>query len=568
MIRASLIFAFLTLISAQSTFAHDNLNRNYSSKGHERTGLADQNPNPNIFEATITASSRTFKVGKENIEVFAYNGQIPGPEIRVKRGDRVIIHLENKLPAGWPTTLHWHGIELNNASDGTTLTQDLVQPGESYTYDFIAPRAGVFWYHPHARGAAEVNAGLYAPLIVTQPEEKELVIQGKLPYHDETLVLSDIAIVDGKLKDPNQTPMLETMNGTEGNYLLVNGKVNPTIFARNGEALRLRLINASISRYFRLSLPGHDIYRVGGEGGLIGSVRLEGGPIMGMRMAMPIEITPDMNSDMNSNAYMGYTGPIQIDQGYDKGELLLAPAQRADVIVVPKAKTGSKITMKWLDFARGRHQMAMTPMGMMMTEADDDGLRPTIDLFDIKVLPNISGYEFAINEGDELVAIPEKLISERTDSQVKLQSDMMAMMSGGPKETWFKIDDYAGVEGRNNYRTAVIGETIEWETHNHTDMHHPFHLHGFSFQPTRFVKMNHDEGYMDMWSVNSQNEFIDTINVPPHTSVYYTFKIDERPEFGANVGEVNGYGAEGDWVFHCHIFQHGENGMMSFLRVE
>ena len=83
-----------------------------------------------------------------------------------------------------------------------------------------------------------------------------------------------------------------------------------------------------------------------------------------------------------------------------------------------------------------------------------------------------------------------------------------------------------------------------------------------------FVKMNHEEGYMDMWMNNMHNEYVDTINIPPHTSAFYLFHIDSRPGYAAPVGTTTGNGALGNWVFHCHIFQHGENGMMSFLRVE
>ena len=172
-----------------------------------------------------------------------------------------------------------------------------------------------------------------------------------------------------------------------------------------------------------------------------------------------------------------------------------------------------------------------------------------------------------IGPGDSLVPNPGQLVPDFVDSQIKLQTDMAAMMSGAPKDTWFKIDDYSGVEGRINYRTANVGDVVEWEVHNHTDMHHPFHLHGFSFQPIRFVTMHHDAGYMDMWTVNSENEFVDTVDIPPHTSLFYRFVVSERPNYGADFGATTGGGAQGDWVFHCHIFQHGENGMMSFLRV-
>jgi len=523
----------------------------------------DVNPDPRIFETTLVAKPKKIKLADgKKVTVFAYNGQVPGPEIRVKQGDRVIVHFKNKLPKEFPSTIHWHGIELNNKSDGTPVTQIPVPSGEDYTYDFIVPRGGNYWYHPHVRGSHVVNAGLYGSLIVKEPVERELIKEKILPRKDKTLILSDIALVDGKLKDIEATPMLETMNGTEGEYLLVNGKVLPTFKAKVGQALRLRLINTSITRYYRLSLPGHTMYRVGGEGGLLSKVRIEGGSVMGMRMPMPESMRKPTDP-----VYSGYTGPIMIDQGYDKGEILLTPAQRADIIIIPNGEPGETLTVKWKDFARGRHKVVMTPMGMMMTEADDDGLRPSVDLFKIKLKKSKNRKTFTIYEGDSLQANSGRLIPDRQDSQIKLQANMMAMMSGAPKSTWFKIDDFSGVEGRANYRTASIGETIKWETHNHTDMHHPFHLHGFSFQPTMFMKMMHEEGYMDMWKVNSENEYIDTVNVPPHTSVFYLFKVDERPEYAAEVGTELGEGATGDWVFHCHILQHGENGMMSYLRV-
>lgn len=577
------------------------------SKMTEVAPAVDINPDPQIFETTITAAPhQTTLLSGETVSVFAYNGQVPGPEIRVKRGDRVIVHFKNELPGGYASTVHWHGIELNNKSDGTEHSQTAVHPGETYVYDFIVPRAGVFWYHPHVRGAEKVAAGLYAPLIVTQPEEEQLVEAGKLPNKDFTMVLSDLSVEDGALRDLNNVPMMETMNGTEGNILLVNGSEFPSLSLQQGEGVRLRLINASIARYYRLSLPGHDIYRVGGQSGLLPNVVLEGGPVQAMRMPM-------------NESYAGFTGAIEIDQGFERGEILLAPAERADVVIAPKAQAGDALVLQWVDFARGRHMMGMahenapseedmpphagtvsdesmtTPEhgstmiahgdtttldddtapagvhdGMGMTQAEDDGLRPSVDLLRINVesAPGVQA-PFQIGEGDQLVqdALPA-LEPERSEMPITLQEDMEAMMAGEPKSTWFKIDGYSGVEGRTNYRTATVGEIVEWETHNDTEMHHPFHLHGFSFQPTHFMRMNHEEGYMDLWSINEQKEFFDTINVPAHTSVFYTFEVSERPGYGADPGSTTGAGALGDWMFHCHMFQHGENGMMSFLRVE
>lgn len=532
----------------------------------------DDNPDPNIFETTITAAPHKMTLASgETVSVFGYNGQVPGPEIRVNRGNRVIVHFKNQLPKGYATTIHWHGIELNNKSDGA----EPVNSGETYVYDFLAPRAGVFWYHPHIRGTEEVAAGLYAPFIVSQPEESQLVAQNRLPKRELTLVLSDLAVEHGQLRDLANTDMLETMNGTEGNILLVNGKQFPSISVEQGEGVRLRLINASIARYYRLVLPGHDIYRVGGQGGLLSAVALEGGVRVGMRMPM-------------DDTYTGYTGAIEINQGYKSGEIMLAPAERADVVIIPKAKAGESVVMQWADFARGRHMMAMNmatpatgghtsghdasmPMDdMTMAQADDDGLRASIDILRINVRPSTrqTGVPFQIKTGDALVAAIPALVAQRTEKPLKLQEDMEAIMAGAAKNTWFKIDDFSGVEGRSNYRTSRVGEIIDWETHNDTAMHHPFHQHGFSFQPTGYLYMNHEAGYMDMWDINDQHEYVDTLDIPPHTSVLYTLEVKGRPGIGAGINSKDGSGVLGDWMLHCHIFQHGENGMMSFLRVE
>jgi FtsP/CotA-like multicopper oxidase with cupredoxin domain len=530
-----------------------------SNEGIKVKPAVDVNPDPRIFETHIEAAPLQLTLSNgETATVFAYNGQVPGPQINVKQGDRVIVHFKNSLPEEFPTTIHWHGIELNNISDGTPVTQQEIPAGGTYTYDFLVPRGGVFWYHPHIRGGQEVMAGLYGPLIIEQPEEHQLRHSGVLPRKDIALVLSDISIENDEVKNIDDVPMIETMNGTEGDYLLVNGQVMPTLTVKPGEPVRLRLINTSITRYYRFSLPGHTIYRVGGEGGLISNVQVEGGTIPGLRSAL-------------NDSYTGYTGMIEVDTGYDRGEILIGPAQRADVVIIPQGSNGDELTMLWKDFARGRHKVVMMPDGtMMLTEADDDGKRPNIDLFKIKLTSRHKhNYHRAFNiaEGDALVASVNRLLPERQDTQVKLQSDMMAMMMGMPKEKWFNIDDYPGVDSRTNYRTAKVGEVIEWEAHNYTDMYHPLHLHGFSFQPTHYVYKNTEEGYMDVWNINANNEFIDTVNIPPQTSVFYSFEVEDRPEFAAPVGSVIGGGAAGDWVFHCHIFQHGENGMMSFLRV-
>ncbi|MEK7545804.1 MAG: multicopper oxidase family protein [Patescibacteria group bacterium] len=102
-------------------------------------------------------------------DAYAYNGQIPGPEIRLKRGDRVKVTLVNKLDE--PTTIHWHGVRVPAGMDGVPyVSQDPVPPGGSFVYDFIVPDAGTFFYHSHVDTDDQVDRGLYGPFIVEPAE--------------------------------------------------------------------------------------------------------------------------------------------------------------------------------------------------------------------------------------------------------------------------------------------------------------------------------------------------------------------------------------------------------------
>ncbi|HZN12929.1 MAG TPA: multicopper oxidase domain-containing protein, partial [Acidimicrobiales bacterium] len=169
----------------------------------------DTNPNPNVFETTITAQVATVDLGTGSgatVKAFTFNGTVPGPEIRIKPNDTVIVHFKNQLPAGQKTGIHWHGVELNNRSDGTAVTQNAVPPGGEYLYKFIAPRPGIFWYHPHHHlSTNQVFKGMYGSLIVADPNETTLQNNSKLPPQSETrtLVLSDTTVCKGAPEDTN-----------------------------------------------------------------------------------------------------------------------------------------------------------------------------------------------------------------------------------------------------------------------------------------------------------------------------------------------------------------------------
>ena len=112
----------------------------------------------------VARSGRAALVGGSDPEtsVRSYNGAVPGPEIRVRQGERLRITVENRLAE--ETTVHWHGLRVPNALDGVPhLTQPPIAPGEAFVYEFDVPDAGTYWYHPHQRSFEEVGRGLYGP---------------------------------------------------------------------------------------------------------------------------------------------------------------------------------------------------------------------------------------------------------------------------------------------------------------------------------------------------------------------------------------------------------------------
>jgi FtsP/CotA-like multicopper oxidase with cupredoxin domain len=98
-------------------------------------------------------------------QAWAYNGTVPGPELRVRHGDRARVTLINQLPDA--TSIHWHGINVRNAMDGVAgITQDGVRPGASFTYEFIARSAGTYWYHSHQETSNQIPQGLVGTIVV------------------------------------------------------------------------------------------------------------------------------------------------------------------------------------------------------------------------------------------------------------------------------------------------------------------------------------------------------------------------------------------------------------------
>ena len=182
--------------------------------------------------------------------IWGYGGSVPGPELRIAQGDTVEAVLKNRLAQ--PTTIHWHGIRIENAMDGVAaLTQAPVKPGATFDYRFTVPDAGTYWYQPHNKTWEQMARGLYGPLIVEEAEP---------PAYDRDLVLmvDDWRLGDDGQIDEDSFGSLRDWShaGRLGNWPTVNGAPQPDYPVKRNERLRLRILNTANASVLVLRLDG------------------------------------------------------------------------------------------------------------------------------------------------------------------------------------------------------------------------------------------------------------------------------------------------------------------------
>jgi FtsP/CotA-like multicopper oxidase with cupredoxin domain len=432
--------------------------------------LEDLDPDPRVLEVSLEARVQELEIVPGlRTPAWTYAGSLPGPLLRLRAGDRLVVHFKNSLPE--PTTVHWHGVRVPVGMDGAVPhSQEPVPPGGTFEYEFDVPDPGLFWYHPHEHSAAQLGFGLYGALLV-DPAEPE-----PEPLGDEVvMVLSDISIdAAGALASPDAGGDIATLFGREGAYVLVNGRRVPKLLARSGLAQRWRIVNTAKARYFLLALPGHTFTRIGGDTGLL---------------AEPVV----------------------------SNEILVLPGARADVVVRPTGKPGDVVPLTWIPFDRGYGSTELRYPETILDVEIADGATVAA-----KALPALGpGAEALSTAGATPVDVR---LTQALDAEGKL---------------------VLGINGQPSWLApplqAAVGETQVWTVTNEMEWAHPFHLHGFFFQVLD-----------DAGQHAAPLEWLDTANVPANGTLRFVVRYDARP---------------GMWMFHCHILDHADAGMMGMVNV-
>jgi bilirubin oxidase len=425
------------------------------------------------FSATLAAApANAALVEGRSTALWLYNGLFPGPVVEVREGDRVRLVLENRLPID--TTIHWHGLAVPASQDGSPM--DPVAPGATRAYEFDIPAgaAGTYWYHPHAHGttAEQVSRGLAAPFIVRAANDPLAAIP------EVTMLVTGIRLENDGQVSPNGA--MDLTLGRQGEQLLVNGGRQPVHAMRPGATQRWRILNATSARYLRLALDGHAFTLVGTDGGLLGA---------------PV-------------------GPLS--------EILVAPAQRIEVIVTASAAPNARFTLR-----AQRHVTDSMGMGAYASE----------DLLTVATTAEAPAAGIALPASLRPIADPEPAVAQK---RIVLTQSGMGMMGG----TFGFLINGRSFDMNRVDLVSTAGDTEAWDIVNDTMMDHPIHVHG-----TQFRLVSRTSG--GRVSAAPYAAWIDTVDVPAGTTA--TIRIRQA--------------TAGKRMVHCHILEHEDAGMMAVLEV-
>ncbi|MFA6958715.1 MAG: multicopper oxidase family protein [Thermoanaerobaculia bacterium] len=377
------------------------------------------------LHADLTAAESTVSLGGRNARLFAFNGRVPGPLFEARAGDEITIRLANVLGEG--TNLHFHGLHIppTGAADNIFLH---VESGDVFTYRFTLPNnhpAGLYWMHPHAHGtvARQVSRGLAAPFVI----RGEIDTLPEVAAADEhILMLQDFELsATGSIVEPAMSAL---MHGREGSTITAGGVINPSIPIRQNGLLRLRLVNASVSRFHLLRLEEHPLHLIGVDGGALGSVRTE-------------------------------------------DEVLLVPGGRVDILIEGTRVEGS-FRLLSLPYDRGSTEM-MGGMGGMTGGSGTNSSGP-------QTLATIA-YRGRAEKDWTIPSALVRPIGPLPATSLPSRTFQLGQGMGMGSGMSFTINGRVFDRGRIDVAPR-LGTIEEWVYVNATTMDHPMHLHTNPFQ--------------------------------------------------------------------------------------
>jgi FtsP/CotA-like multicopper oxidase with cupredoxin domain len=450
--------------------------------------------------------------------MYGFNGQVPGPLIRVPQNATIVVRFHNHIDL--PSTVHWHGVRLDNQYDGVPgITQQPVAPGDSFTYHVHFPDAGIYWYHPHVRADIEQAMGLFGNMLVDSPEPDYYgpVNQEQVLILDDLLMNADTLIPFGE-----DAPDFALM-GRVGNVLMVNGEPSYALRVHRGAVVRFFLTDVASSRTYNLSFGG-----------------------------APIKVVASDLSRFEDEAMVP--------------SVVLAPAERyvVEVRFEHPGRYALVNAVQAINHYRGEFDPEVDTLGIVTVDStpavpDDAGPFATLRHND-EVVRDIARYRPYFDRPPDkrftLTIQPSGLALASTQfmsidtayyAPVEWVDGMPAMnwLSTAKQVRWIIRDDATGQEDMDIdwhvKQGSVVKLQIYNDPHSFHPMQHPIHLHG-----QRMLVISRDG------VPNPDLVWKDTVIIP----------------VGSTVDLLIDASNPGAWMLHCHIAEHLGSGMMTVLHVD
>lgn len=468
----------------------------------------------------LTAAFVEREIQGRRHRMLAYNGSIPGPLIRVRQGAEVIINFNNR--ADLPSTIHSHGVRLDNAFDGVPgLTQQPVEPGGSFAYRVKFPDPGMYWYHPHLREDYAQELGLYGNYLVvpTDPDYWAPVSR------EIALFLDDLLLTGGKL-ELSRTKVDHALMGRFGNVMLINGKTDYLLAARQGEVLRLYLTNAANARPFNFAIADHLFKLVGGDGGGYERDEWRDSVLVGPSERVIVEV------------FFDRPGTFALEN-ITPGKTIRLGAVSVAAAPVPPVGAENFARLK----TRPAVSRSMDPLRPYLAKPPDKRLRLGIELKGGMVaMPGMGHGGHVMPDGTSMGHAmgpsPDGIEWEDPDPEMNRSSSPESVV-------WKIIDEETGKENMAIDWRLKRGEPVVIRIFNDPNsahpMQHPIHFHG-----QRFLVAARDG------VAESNLVWKDTVLVPAGRTVDIVLETTNP----------------GAWMAHCHISEHLEASMMFGFKVE
>jgi suppressor of ftsI len=451
-------------------------------------------------------------INGKTFTMYGFNGQYPGPLIMVDQQATVVIDFTNQIDL--PTTVHWHGVRLDNRFDGMPgVTQDPVQPGERFVYQVHFPDPGIYWYHPHVREDIQQELGLYGNMLVRSPDPDYYNPVNR----EEVLILDDLLLDRGEIVPFGREASNFTLMGRFGNLFLINGEPDYRLAVQRGEVVRFFLTNVSNTRTYNLVFGGARMKVVGADVSKFEREEWVESVVIAPAQRYIIEARFDAAGEL------AITNRVQAIN-HVLGEFYPSVDTLGTVVVSDEP----------VDANYASHFLTLREHADVI--ADIDRVREYFDRApDRELVLTVRARELP-------QAVVQYMSIDTTYYPPVEWNDAMPMMnwvSNGRNLQWVLQEPSTGRENMDIEWVFQQGDVIKLRLFNDPEsfhpMMHPVHVHG---QRLLVLQRNGVATRNLVWK--------DTVMIPVGAAVDLLVELSNP----------------GDWMLHCHIAEHLEAGMM------